>query len=450
MMSTLPRTILSRARRYTAAMALFAAFGFSAAAVAQDAGAEAKDAEAKTTAEARETLPLEDLRVFADVFGRIKGEYVEGTTDKKLLRDAINGMLSGLDPHSAYLDPESFKEVRIGTEGKFGGLGIEVTTENGFIKVVAPIDDTPAERAGILPGDIIVELDGVAVKGMALNDAVKRMRGKPGSPITLTVAREGEAQPLEIVVKRAIIRVTSVKNRLIDDKYGYVRITQFQAGTAEGLRQAIGKLKNKAGGEIAGLVLDLRNNPGGVLNGAVAVSDTFLNDGKIVSTRGRSADSELSFSAESGDYMDGKPIVVLVNGGSASASEIVAGALQDHKRAVIMGTRTFGKGSVQTILPMSNGAALKITTARYYTPNDRSIQALGIVPDVVVEDATLTAKAGSGRRTRESDLAGHLENDTTDDDKSNAGADDGIGDDYQLREAINLLKGVSIIRAQLD
>lgn len=412
----------------------------------QPENSKAEEKPEEKQAKKAEPLPLDDLRVFADVFGRIKGEYVESITDKKLLRDAINGMLAGLDPHSAYLDPESFKDVRISTEGKFGGLGIEVTTESGFLKVVTPIDDTPAERAGILPGDVIIELDGEAVKNMPLNDAVKRMRGKPGSPIELTIAREGEAQPLKIVVKRAIIRITSVKNKLLEGEFGYARISQFQSGTAEALRKSIGRLKEKAGGPLSGFVLDLRNNPGGVLNGAVAVSDTFLTEGVIVSTKGRSADSELSFSAQSDDYIDGIPMVVLVNGGSASASEIVAGALQDHKRAIILGTKTFGKGSVQTILPMSNGAALKITTARYYTPKERSIQALGIEPDVVVENLKLTAQENR-RRTRESDLAGHLENDTDKDKDAESKQKDDIGEDYQLREAVNLLKGFKIMRA---
>jgi len=320
-------------------------------------------------------LPLEDLRVFADVFGKIKSEYVEDVEDKSLLRDAISGMLAGLDPHSTYLDEESFKEVRIGTEGRFGGLGIEVTTDSGFLKVVAPIDDTPASEAGIEAGDIITEIDGKTMKGMALGEAVKLMRGEPGSKIVVTVVREGEDKPIDFTMKRAVIKVTSVKSRFLDDGYGYVRITQFQSSTTESLRKALTRLKEKNGESLQGLVLDLRNNPGGVLNGAVGVSDAFLTEGEIVFTRGRGEDSQLKFSATSDDLIDGAPLVVLVNPGSASASEIVAGALQDHKRAVIMGEKTFGKGSVQTILPMSNGAALKITTARYYTPSDRSIQA---------------------------------------------------------------------------
>jgi len=391
-------------------------------------------------------LPLEDLRVFADVFGKIKSEYVEDVADKSLLRDAIQGMLAGLDPHSTYLDEESFKEVRIGTEGRFGGLGIEVTTDNGFLKVVAPIDDTPASEAGIEAGDIITEIDGKTMKGLALGEAVKLMRGEPGSKIVVTVVREGEDKPLDFTMKRAVIKVTSVKSRFLDEGYGYVRITQFQSSTTDGLRKALVRLKEKNGESLKGLVLDLRNNPGGVLNGAVGVSDAFLTEGEIVFTRGRGEDSQLKFSATPDDLIDGAPLVVLVNPGSASASEIVAGALQDHKRAVIMGEKTFGKGSVQTILPMSNGAALKITTARYYTPSDRSIQATGIEPDIQVANLELAKTAANDRRRlREADLAGHLTNDK---DKKKAQARDArLDEDFQLREALNLLKGLNVVKA---
>ena len=398
-------------------------------------------------------LPLEELQNFTEVFGKIKGEYVESVDDKQLLRDAIQGMLAGLDPHSSYLDQESFKEMRIGTEGQFGGLGIEVTMENGFVKVVAPIDDTPAARSGVKSGDLIIKLDSKQVKGMSLNDAVKLMRGKPGTDITLTVVREGESKPLEIVITRAVIRITSVKSRLVDDKIGYVRITQFQSGTTEGLRRQISKMKKEVGGALDGLVLDLRNNPGGVLQSAISVSDTFIKQGLIVYTKGRSDDSKQSYMATPNDYLDGSPMVVLTNSGSASASEIVAGALQDHKRAIIMGTKTFGKGSVQTILPMGNGSALKITTARYYTPKDRSIQATGIVPDVVVEDLQLAdSKPTPIGGLREVDLTRHLENEAdrekSDQSESSKKSDtDTTKRDFQLREAINLLKGINIVRA---
>ncbi len=395
-------------------------------------------------------LPLDELRVLTEVFGKVKSDYVEDVDDKKLLIDAIQGMLSGLDPHSTYLDPESFKEVRIGTEGKFGGLGIEVTMENGFVKVVAPIDDTPAHRAGIKAGDLITRLDDSPVKGMTLSDAVRRMRGKPNTKIKLTVIREDEPQPLEFVLTRAIIKITSVRGKILEDGYGYLRVTQFQSSTADAVRRQLGKMKKQSGGALKGIVLDLRNNPGGVLNGAVAVTDTFLRKGVIVSTKGRIEDSQLKFTATPNDYSDDAPIVVLVNGGSASASEIVAGALQDHKRAIIMGTKTFGKGSVQTILPMKNGAALKITTARYYTPQDRSIQAAGIVPDVVVEDLKLAKKdSDASRRIREQDLLGHLrnENGKDNDEEAQDAPDRGpsIDDDFQLREALNLLKGVNVV-----
>lgn len=393
-------------------------------------------------------LPIEELRTFTEVFSRIKTDYVEPVSDKKLIDDAIQGMLSGLDPHSAFMDPEEFKEMRVGTEGEFGGLGIEVTMEDGLVKVVSPIDGSPAARAGIKPGDLIIQLDQKAVKGMSLNDAVKYMRGKPGSEINLTVVREGSSKPLKFTLKRAIIKIESVKDRMLEPGYGYVRITQFQANTGDSLKTALRKLKQENKGNLKGLVLDLRNNPGGVLNAAVSVSDSFLTKGLIVYTDGRVPDSRLKFSATPGDALNGAPMVVLVNGGSASASEIVAGALQDNKRAIIMGTKTFGKASVQTIIPMSDGSALKLTTARYYTPSGRSIQALGIVPDVIVDEMKIAKqqKADDGM-LKEADLAGHLQN--TGPARPNAPAPesvpvDTVGSDYQLQEALNLLKGITI------
>ena len=402
-------------------------------------------------------LPLDELRTFTEVFSRIKADYVEPVEDKKLLEDAVQGMLSGLDPHSAYLDAESFRDMRVETEGQFGGLGIEVTMENGFVKVVSPIEDTPAARAGVKPGDLIIRLDDKAVKGMTLTEAVRVMRGKPGTDITLTIVREGVSKPLKITLARAVIKIQSVKNRILEPGFGYVRITQFQAGTEKGLADAVKKLETENKGALRGMVLDLRNNPGGVLNAAVGVSDAFLDKGLIVYTEGRVADSKMKLSATPGDPLNGAPLVVLVNGGSASASEIVAGALQDHKRAVIMGTKSFGKGSVQTIIPVSNGAALKITTARYYTPNGRSIQASGIVPDIVTEEARIT-KNEAGDRLREADLARHLENgdevakpkeepkkeDRNKDETGKAPA----AEDYQLQEALNLLKGISFFGAK--
>ena len=401
-------------------------------------------------------LPLDELRSFTEVFSRIKSDYVESVEDKKLLQDAIQGMLAGLDPHSAYLDAESFKEVRIETEGQFGGLGIEVTMENGFVKVVAPIEDTPAAHAGLKTGDLIIRLDDKAVKGLALSEAVRLMRGKPGTDIVLTVVREGESKPLKFTITRAVIKIQSVKFRLLEPGYGYLRVTQFQAGTNKGVERAIKKMLDESGGNLKGLILDLRNNPGGILNAAVTISDAFLDKGLIVYTEGRVADSKLKFSASPGDLTKGAPMVVLVNGGSASASEIVAGALQDHHRAIIMGTKTFGKGSVQTIIPVGNGSALKITTARYYTPNGRSIQASGIVPDIVTQEAKVTLKE-NGDRLREADLVRHLSNENGDgtatkpgkpakgDGKSASGKED---EDYQLQEALNLLKGITIYRKQ--
>jgi carboxyl-terminal processing protease len=398
-------------------------------------------------------LPLDELRTFTEVYARIKSDYVETIDDKKLLEYSIQGMLSGLDPHSSYLDADSFKDVRVETEGQFGGLGIEVTMETGFVKVVSPIEDTPAATAGLKPGDLIIRLDDKAVKGMALTDAVRLMRGKPGSDITLTVVREGQNKPLKFTITRAVIKIQSVKQRLLEPGYGYARITQFQAGTAKGLAAAIKKLEaDNKNVRLKGLVLDLRNNPGGVLNGAVAVSDAFLEKGLIVYTEGRVSDSQLKFSATPGDILNGAPMVVLVNSGSASASEIVAGALQDHKRAVIMGTKTFGKGSVQTIVPVSNGAALKLTTARYFTPDGRSIQAAGIAPDIVTEEAKITRNTPA-ERLREADLARHLENATDSETKPvevpkpaepTAKTPLAPDEDYQLQEALNLLKGISI------
>src|ERR687892_1444363 len=366
----------------------------------------------------RTSLPIEELRAFTEVFGAIKTNYVEPVEDKKLITEAINGMLTGLDPHSAYLDAEAFRELQVGTQGQFGGLGIEVGMEDGFVKVISPIEDTPAFRAGVKPGDLIIKLDDTPVKGMSLNDAVKKMRGKPNSQITLTISRKGESGPMIITLTRAIIRVQSVKSKLIEPGFAWVRVSQFQEATADHLVKHLDGLFKQ--GQVKGLVLDLRNDPGGLLHGAVAISAAFLPaKSLVVSTDGRAEDARKKFYAAPEDYArrgndvlkslpaaaKTVPMVVLVNGGSASASEIVAGALQDHKRAVIMGQPTFGKGSVQTILPLGDNTAIKLTTARYYTPKGRSIQALGITPDMVVEDPTDTAT-----RVREADLQRHLEN----------------------------------------
>ena len=400
-------------------------------------------------------LPLDELRTFSEIFGKIKSDYVEPTEDSALLEYAIKGMLSGLDPHSAYLDAEAYKELQVGTTGEFGGLGIEVGMEDGFVKVISPIDDTPAQRAGIQAGDLIIRIDDTPVKGLSLNDAVKLMRGKPGTDIILTVVREGADKPIKITITRAVIKVNSVKDRMLEPGFGYVRITQFQSNTGENMIQSVSNLKKEAGGNLKGLILDLRNNPGGVLNAAVAVSDAFLEDGLIVYTEGRIDDSQMKFKATPTDILQGSALIVLVNGGSASASEIVAGALQDHKRAIIMGSKTFGKGSVQTILPMHNGAALKLTTARYFTPSGRSIQAEGIEPDIKLENAKLTAVEASGfDPVKEADLAGHLQNGKGEKksvDKEGKTTDDGkveslASKDYPLYEALNLLKGLQILQ----
>ena len=394
-------------------------------------------------------LPLGDLRKFTEVFSRIKDAYVEEVSDRKLLESAIKGMLSDLDPHSTYLAPKDYEELEESTSGEFGGLGIEVGMENGFVKVIAPIDDTPAQKAGVQAGDLIIKLDEKPVKGMSLEEAVKLMRGKPGTVLTLTIMREGENAPIEIDVERDVIKVTSVKSRMIDNGYGYVRITQFQADTGSQFLKALDSLEADYGSDLDGLVIDLRNNPGGVLQAAVETADALLDEGLIVYTEGRIQSSRLRFSAKAGDVMADTPIVVLINGGSASASEILAGALQDHERAVIMGTQSFGKGSVQTVIPLDETHAIKMTTARYYTPDGRSIQATGIKPDIEVRPAELT-ELDSQPFFTEADLSGHLESQDTDEqaqeEPENGAVAASLADrDYQLRSALNLLKGLHIL-----
>jgi carboxyl-terminal processing protease len=393
-------------------------------------------------------LPLDDLRTFAEVMDRIKSAYVEPVSDKTLLENAIKGMLSNLDPHSAYLEPEAFRDLQESTSGEFGGLGIELGSEDGFLKVVSPIDDTPASAAGIQPGDLIVKIDGQPTKGLSLMEAVEKMRGKPGSEIELTLVREG-GRPFDIELTRAVIKVRSVKSQLLDEGYGYIRITQFQVNTGEEVGKALAKLRKDNGKKLRGIVLDLRNNPGGVLQAAVEVTDHFLKKGLIVYTEGRIANSELRFNADPADASEGVPLVVLINGGSASASEIVAGALQDHKRGVLMGTDSFGKGSVQTVLPLNNDRALKLTTALYFTPNGRSIQAQGIVPDIEVARAKLTREQDESG-IKEADLQGHLGNGNGGADKPSKGKTNTPSrpqdDDYQLSQALNLLKGLSVTR----
>jgi carboxyl-terminal processing protease len=432
--------------------------------------------------EIRGGLPVEELRTFAEVFNAIKQGYVEPVEDKKLITHAISGMLSNLDPHSAYLDADAFKDLQTSTQGEFGGLGLEVGMEDGLVKVISPIEDTPADRAGVKAGDLIFKLDDKLVKGMTLTDAVKRMRGKPRTQIKLSILRKGEPQPIEITLTREIIKVQSVKSKRIDEDYGYLRITSFQENTAPSVVKHLAEIYKP--GSLKGLVLDLRNDPGGLLHSAIGVSAAFLPYGTLItSTDGRVPDAKHQYHAVPDDYLRGSkddfirsipvealkvPMVVLINGGSASASEIVAGALQDHRRAVIMGTTSFGKGSVQTILPLPGSAAIKLTTARYFTPSKRSIQAKGIAPDIIVEE---TPNGVSAMRLREADLENHLENDR--DGGNDAGADaapakpkaaPGKGDapdngsfeppgrelaskkDYQLNQAVNLLKAMRIMQ----
>ena len=402
------------------------------------------------------SLPLEDLRTFVEVYERISNDYVDKVDDKSLLEGAISGMLSSLDPHSAYLPPVDAKEMQEHTRGEFGGLGMEVGMEDGFVKVVAPIDDTPAQKAGIKSGDLIIKLGNEPVKGKTLGEAVDVMRGKPGTKLKLTIVRDGEDKPLEIEITRAIIKVKSVKQRMLPDGIGYVRISQFQLRTGSDLTKALNKLENENGDPLNGLVLDLRNNPGGVLNAAIQVSDAFMNDGLIVYTEGRVPNSQMRFEAEDGDLMEGKPIVVLVNEGSASASEIVSGALQDQKRAIIVGRDTFGKGSVQTLLQLNNGAAMKITTARYFTPAGRSIQAEGIKPDVEIDLVKVekVEKSALGN-IKEKDLSGHLSNgqeevidevikeekvDMTEAEKAQEETQQILDKDFELNEALRVVK----------
>ena len=396
-------------------------------------------------------LPLQDLRNFTEIFDRIRSSYVEPVDDKTLLQYAIDGMLSNLDPHSDYLLPEDFSELQEHTTGKFGGLGIEVGIEEGLIKVVTPIDDTPAEKAGIEAGDFIVSLDGEPVREMSLTDAIDKMRGEPGTDIELSIRRKGEQELLEFVLTRAEIKVASVRSESLGDGIGYLRITQFQDKSGAELVKAIKKLQDKAKDSLQplnGLVLDLRNNPGGVLDAAVEVSDAFLNSGLIVYTEGRITESDFRYSATETTIAEDIPLIVLINGGSASASEIVAGALQDHKRAVIVGTQSFGKGSVQSVLPIGGNKAIKLTTARYFTPKGRSIQAQGIQPDVYVEQSEVTTYEQS--YYKESDLPGHLSNGESDEAEAENGdhqiSDDLLSKDFQLYQAFTLLKGWSVFQ----
>lgn len=409
--------------------------------------AEKNSADTKKNADTNKTeerLPLTDLRVFTEVFHQIREAYVEEVDDRTLLENAIRGMLEGLDPHSAYLDERSFSDLRVSTSGEFGGIGLEVGAEDGLVKVITAIDDTPAQKAGIEPGDLIIKLDNEPIKGMNLTDAVKKMRGERGSKVTLTILRQGVNQPFDITLTRDVIHVASVRSRMLEPGYGYIRIAQFQSNTGEDFRKALDKLKGGSKGDLKGIVMDLRNNPGGVLQASVEVVDALVDSGTIVYTKGRLPNSQTSFSASPGDAIKGAPVVVLINGGSASASEIVAGALQDHKRAIIVGTDSFGKGSVQTVLPLPENRAIKLTTALYFTPNGRSIQAEGIVPDITVERAKLTKVKDIGG-IKEADLSGHVDNPNEKQKKAREKVEDLLEQDNQLYEALNLLKGIHLL-----
>ena len=418
-------------KRFLAAGAIAGALALSVPAAAQQNNSET----------------YRQLNLFGDVFERVRADYVEDVSDENLIEAAINGMLTSLDPHSSYLSPKNFRDMQVQTRGEFGGLGIEVTMENGYVKVVSPIDDTPAFRAGLKTNDLITHLDGEQVQGLTLSQAVEKMRGKVGSDLKLTIRREGR-EAFDVTVTRAVIKIRSVRSRMEGDDIGYVRITSFSEQTAEGVERAIKRFKENSKNKLKGIVLDLRNNPGGLLDQSVKVSDAFLNQGEIVSTRSRRADEGQRFNAKPGDVADGMPIVVLMNGGSASASEIVAGALQDHRRGIIMGTRSFGKGSVQTIIPLSGHGAIRLTTARYYTPSGRSIQAKGIDPDIIVEQATVQ-KVAQPRRTREDDLRGRLDNPNGAEpaelaDKEEPAAATEKPQDYQLARAMDLLRGIAL------
>lgn len=411
-------------------------------------------AERENSRSSAASIPLEDIRSLSEVFGKIKQNYVEEVKDKELLENAIRGLLSGLDPHSAYLDKEAFTDLREGTSGEFGGLGIVVGMEDGFVKVISPIDDTPAARAGVKSGDLVIRLDNKNVKGMSLEDAVSIMRGKPDTDIMLTIVRKGEAKPLKIKITRDIIKVQSVRSKTLDEGFGYIRVSAFQERTGADLRKALSSLKKENNRKnLKGLVLDLRNNPGGLLTQAIEVSDAFLEKGVVVSIKGRDAANNMTHSAKGMDLLNDAPIVVLINGGSASASEIVAGALQDHKRAIIMGSQSFGKASVQTVVPLGNGSALKLTTARYYTPNGTSIQAKGITPDIELDDLKVSKREDNGfKQTKEKDLTGHLDNGQEESSTSKKEDTDDVDaklelakEDYALYEALNLLKGIHLV-----
>jgi len=403
-------------------------------------------------------LPLDEVRIFTEVLNRIRSAYVEPIDDRTLLENAIKGMLAGIDPHSTYLEAEGYDQLQESTTGEFGGLGVEVGIEDGFIKVIAPMDDSPADRAGVRAGDLIIKLDDTPAREVTLGDTIDLMRGEPGTDLILTILREGVSEPFEITVTREIIQSRSIRYRILEPGYGYIRIASFSVDTGEEVKEALVKMHEE--NDLTGVVLDLRNNPGGVLQSSVAVVDAFIDDGLIVYTEGRVDNSDMRFEASAEDVSQGVPLVVLINAGSASASEIVAGALQDHQRGIIMGTPSFGKGSVQTVLPLTNDRAIKLTTALYFTPSGRSIQATGIVPDIIVDRGQVTRIPDSLMTYREQDLTGHLENasgDSPEDAEEGAVIAAETSDeppevlvrDYQLNEAVNVLKGLNIIRPRI-
>lgn len=439
---------MTKFRPLVSLTALLATLQFSGMAFAEpQTDSTAATNSVQTTGQEEGLLPLDDLRMFTKVYNHIRQGYVKDITDRELLEYAIKGMLAELDPHSSYLDSDKFSKLQVNTSGEFGGLGIEVGLENGFVKVISPMDDTPAAKAGVQAGDLIIKLGGKSVKGMALNEAVDLMRGPKGSELVVTIVRDGVNQPFDLTLVRDMIKVASVRSRVLEPGYGYLRVAQFQGNTGDQVVKEIRKLKDQEP-ELKGMILDLRNNPGGVLRASVEVADAFLNDGLIVYTEGRIRNGDQTYTAKPGDEINDLPLIVLINEGSASASEIVAGALQDHRRAIVVGTDSFGKGSVQTVIPISEDRAIKLTTALYYTPGGRSIQAQGISPDIFVERAKVTALKSQGRTT-EADLSGHLGNGNGGEEKGSAErqADNEaalIETDNQLAEALNLLKGLTV------
>ncbi len=465
---------MRRFSRNTLALGLVSVLALSAAlpAFAQDEKRTATEDKKPVDTDPDANDTYKQLNLFGEVFERVRANYVDPVSDKQLVEYALTGMLSNLDPHSSYLTEKDFGDMQVQTKGEFGGLGIEVTMENGFVKVVSPIDDTPAFKAGILAGDYITHIDGTAVMGMTLNDAVDKMRGKVATNVKITVRREGIDEALDFTLKRDVIRIKSVKHRVEQNNVGYIRVTTFNQNTVDGVEAAIADIKKQVPEEkLLGYVLDLRNNPGGLLDQAIGLSDLFLEKGEIVSTRGRSEEDTKRDNATPGDLTEGKPMVVLINGGSASASEIVSGALQDHRRAILLGTKSFGKGSVQTVIPLPGNGAMRLTTARYYTPSGRSIQAEGIEPDIIVEQAKIETISTAGE-IHEGDLPGALKNPNTktapapevkkvitepppptdakpEDKKKVESKEDAEKQDYQLSRAIDLIRGVSMYEGRV-